>query len=233
LPEANGVLIPATPAVPAVPEEGAPAASPVAGSQGRRIAPRVFAVGDERTNSLVVSAPTEVFPTIDSLVKQIDTAADVKNQVRIFQLKYSDATVLAQNVQSVFGTTATGQRGAAQPYFGGTAADGSQISQRQLAGASVQVIGDARTNSLIVSAPAPTMDKIAEMVERLDQNPAKAKRVHVFKLSSGNGAYVAQTLQQMFGKNAPKPASGSAGAGSQRTATPGPAFGQPSDQPQN
>ena len=56
-------------------------------SAARQAASRVVAVADERTNSLVVSAPDELMPTIEELVSQVDTAAEDITEVRVFHLQ--------------------------------------------------------------------------------------------------------------------------------------------------
>jgi len=63
----------------------------------------VTAAADQRTNSVVVSAPEDIIPTIENLITQIDQAAEVMTEVRVFPLKYADAEKTADMIKNVFG----------------------------------------------------------------------------------------------------------------------------------
>ncbi len=62
----------------------------------------VTAVADERSNSLVVSAPEEVMPTIEKLIKEIDTVMEDLTEIRVFFLKYADAEELSQTITDIY-----------------------------------------------------------------------------------------------------------------------------------
>src|SRR6185503_3306284 len=57
---------------------------------GNPAAPRVIAVADERSNSLVVSAPDELIPTIEQLVREVDVSVSDLTELRVFHLKNAD-----------------------------------------------------------------------------------------------------------------------------------------------
>ena len=63
---------------------------------------RVTAVGDERTNALVVAAPDELMPTISELVAKIDTVAEAPREVRVFTMEYADAEEMAELITDLF-----------------------------------------------------------------------------------------------------------------------------------
>ncbi|HOW68193.1 MAG TPA: secretin N-terminal domain-containing protein, partial [Verrucomicrobiota bacterium] len=61
------------------------------GSGNARVTtPRVVAVADERSNSVVVSAPDDQMPTIEDLILQIDTNVEDVTELRVFRLRYAD-----------------------------------------------------------------------------------------------------------------------------------------------
>ena len=74
----------------------------------------------------------------------------------------------------------------------------ADLSQRKLAEKTVVAQADTRTNSLVVSAARGIMDQVAEVVEQLDQNPAKAKKVYVYSVKNANPEEVTVMLQGMF-----------------------------------
>jgi type II secretory pathway component HofQ len=168
----------------------------------------VTAVADERTNAVVVSAPDELMPTIESLIEQVDQSADVLTEVRVFPLQYADAEKLAEVVTSVFNGT-TGSSNASrtqtstfrQRFFGpmgmmappGAASGNSRagstnndLCSRQQAAATITAVADTRTNSLVVSAVPDTMEQVRQVIEQLDKDPAKTKRVYTFTIQNAD-----------------------------------------------
>ncbi len=183
----------------------------------------VTAVADERTNAVVVSAPDELMPTIESLIEQVDQSADVLTEVRVFPLQYADAEKLAEVVTSVFNGT-TGSSNASrtqtstfrQRFFrpmgmmappgaaSGNSRAGSannDLSSRQQAAATITAVADTRTNSLVVSAVPDTMEQVRQVIEQLDKDPAKTKRVYTFTIQNADTEEVADILKSMFGES--------------------------------
>jgi general secretion pathway protein D len=171
-------------------------------SEARQAASRVVAVADDFTNSLVVSAPDELMPTIEQIVQQLDSNIADITEVRVFRLEHSDATELADLVnQLYYDLNTTGQtqaRGGAAAMRGRQGAATDQRSQRSLLQSRVIAVGDPRTNSLIVSAARETMMTIAEMVGRLDASSDKRQQVFMVPLEHADVENVAEVLRGMF-----------------------------------
>jgi type II secretory pathway component GspD/PulD (secretin) len=182
-------------------------------SEAKRAASRVTAVADERTNALVVSAPEEVMPTIEQLVKEIDTNAENITEVRVFPLAYSDPTEMADLLTSLFpdDTRSDSNRSAVQFGRGGfgrggfgpmgmTGGGNSQTSSstRARQKGRVLAVADERTASVVVSAASDLMPQIAEMIKQLDANPARKQKVFVYSLDHADVDNVGQVLQDMF-----------------------------------
>lgn len=174
-------------------------------SEARQAASRVVAVSDERSNSLIVSAPDDLIPTIEELVAKVDTNIDDITEVRIFRLENSDASELASLLTTLYAedsTSQTTQRGGQQGFRPGPqraiAGTDTQRSQRALQQARVVVVGDPRTNSLLVNAGRETMMQIAELVGRLDSGSERKQRVYVHPLDHADVENVAGILRGMF-----------------------------------
>jgi type II secretory pathway component GspD/PulD (secretin) len=174
-------------------------------SEARQAASRVVAVSDERSNSLIVSAPDDLIATIEELVAKVDTNIDDITEVRIFRLENSDASELASLLTMLYteeSTTQTTGRGGQQGFRPGpqrrVAGTDSQLSQRALQQARVVVVGDPRTNSLLVNAGRETMMQIAELVGRLDSGTDRKQRVYVHPLDHADVENVAGILRGMF-----------------------------------
>jgi type II secretion system protein D len=62
----------------------------------------------------------------------------------------------------------------------------------------IRITSDPRTNSLILSAPAKTMDLLLALVRELDVPPAARAEVKIFTLKKADAVYAATLLQQLF-----------------------------------
>lgn len=191
-------------------------------SEARQAASRVVAVADERTNSLVVSAPDEYLPTIEKLIEDIDKVVDDVTVLRVFHLKNADPTYLSQQLATLFpddsrnqnnqsgrggfqflGGGPFGGRGGFGGGFGGGlggrgGANNAQQSERMKKMGRVLSVPDARTGSIMVSAAAELMPQIAQMIEELDADPARKQKVFVYSLENANVQDVEELLSDMF-----------------------------------
>ncbi|HEV7867617.1 MAG TPA: secretin N-terminal domain-containing protein [Chthoniobacteraceae bacterium] len=184
-------------------------ATPAGQSEARQAASRVVAVADEQSNSLIVSAPDEVMPTIKDIITQIDMSISDVTENRIFRLQHADAVELAELLTNLYADTATtgnqgrnrnrGFGGQGQGQGQGGQPAGAQ-SSRSLLQSKVVAVGDPRTNSLLVTAARDSMTEIAEMVGRLDATDAKKQRVFVHRLDYADSDAVAAVLRGMLGQ---------------------------------
>ena len=62
----------------------------------------------------------------------------------------------------------------------------------------IHITADARINSLIISAPGPTMDLLLALVRELDVLPALQAQVNIFALRKADATAMATLLQQLF-----------------------------------
>lgn len=62
----------------------------------------------------------------------------------------------------------------------------------------IHITSDPRTNSLIISAPARTMELLLALTRELDVLPAARAKVNIFPLCKADATDVATTLQQLF-----------------------------------
>ena len=183
------------------PQTGAPQ------SDARQAAARVIAVADEQSNSLIVSAPEDMIPSITEMIKKIDTTIADVTESRIFRLMHADAVETATLITSLFSDSATqnSQNGRQSGGFGYGFGFGQQQqaqpqqSQRALQQSRVVAVGDPRTNSLLISAARDTMMQIAEMVGRLDATDAKKQHVYIHSLEHADADSVAAVLRGMLG----------------------------------
>lgn len=175
-------------------------------SEARTAAGRVTAVADERTNSLVVSAPDDAMPVIEQLVKEIDTNAENITELRVFHLKYADPVEMADQLTSLFPDTTKSDNTRSSIQFGRGGFMRGAMGGAQTASASsraqqmnkVLAVPDQRTASVIVTAASDLMPQISQMIDQLDSNPAKKQKVFVYSLENADVDNVVGVLQDMF-----------------------------------
>jgi general secretion pathway protein D len=175
-------------------------------SEALQAASRVIAVADERTNSLVISAPDEYMATIMQLVEEIDTNVDDITELQVFALKFADAYEMSEILKDLFDDSneeQTSSRGGFRFGRGGESSRGrsssrSDESPRVQAMTRVSAVPDARTNSIIVSAASNLMRQIERMILQLDSDSSKKQKVYVYSLDNADVDNVATILRGMF-----------------------------------
>src|SRR6185503_7626836 len=117
-------------------------------------------------------------------------------EVRVFRLRYADPQETADQLTSLFPDTTNQQNSrGSQSGFGGfgfgrfsrgsSSRSGSTTTDpdsRKLKATRVTAVPDPRTGSVIVSAAHDLMEEIASIVQELDSDPAKKKKVFVIKV---------------------------------------------------
>jgi len=172
-------------------------------------ASRVVAISEERTNSLVVSAPSDVIPTIEQLVKEMDRTIEDVTEIQVFKLQNADAYEMAEVLTNLFSDKDEIESSRGGYRFGSYGRSSSSSSrsrsgssgnssERMLQQKKVVAVADPRTNSVIVSATAELMKQIALMVERLDDNKAKRQKVYTYSLQNADVEGVSEILRNMF-----------------------------------
>ncbi|MBN2327083.1 MAG: hypothetical protein JXR73_08000 [Candidatus Omnitrophica bacterium] len=178
-------------------------------SEARTAASRVVAVADERTNSLVVTAPEELMPLIEKLVSEIDTMTEDITEICVFTLQFADAVETADILTELFPDESSSNQNQFAPRFGrgGPPMPGMQTqnqnqnqnqSQRQLQQTTVRAVADPRTNSIVVTAASETMIQIRQMIEQLDSRSDRKQKVFVYRLEYADVENVTTILRNIF-----------------------------------
>lgn len=192
---------------------GAPGAATGAGAGGGSPNSKIVAVADERTNSLVVSAPDDMMPVIEKLVQDIDVNSTDITELRVFHLLNADPSEVAEIFTELFPDPTTSRTGDQQNQgfrFGGFGRGGfgqnrgaqtAQTSERSTKKGRVVAVADQRTSSLIVSAASELMPQIAAMIEQLDRSSNRKQRVYIYSLENADVTQVEQVVRDMFERN--------------------------------
>ncbi|HOA60144.1 MAG: hypothetical protein KA191_04670 [Verrucomicrobia bacterium] len=180
-----------------------------ANSAGRAGSSRVIAVADERSNAVVVSAPEDVMPSIQELVKAVDVEIEDVTELHVFRLKHADPQEMADLLSNLFPNTANTQNSRSQMRFAGgrmggpggidmMGASSSTSNERLLKQTQVIAVADPRTKSVVVSASQSMMEQIVPMISQLDADPAKKQKVFVYDVENTDPQTVQEVIQSLF-----------------------------------
>ncbi|MEA3368459.1 MAG: type II secretion system secretin GspD, partial [Planctomycetota bacterium] len=146
------------------------------GDAGRQ--QKVIAAADDRTNTLVISAPPDLLPVIEGIVEELDSNPSEEESFFIYPLKNADAKNLEEVLNAIFSEYATAggtaRTGTTAPGRSSSRFTRTPTTQRIAATAGdlvgqVYCVADEDTNSLIVRAASKHFDRIKEMLAELDR----------------------------------------------------------------
>jgi type II secretory pathway component GspD/PulD (secretin) len=173
--------------------------------------PKVIAVADDRSNSVVISAPPDLLTTIEDMLDKIDKQVTDTAELRVFRLTNADPSELADQLAQLFPdeTNSNGNNQNNVPFFfrgrGGFGqnnnAAAATSSERMKKMGKVLAVPDPRTSSVIVTASKTLMPQIAEMVAELDSDKGKREVVSYFELQNADPQDVYQNLQDLFNRS--------------------------------
>jgi type II secretion system protein D len=155
---------------------------------------RVNAVADERTNSVVLTAPTETFRVITEIIKTLDANPAATSNIKVVQLKNADASAAVKLLSTIFKTDEpnnTTQNQNIGVKMVGVTEQASKIK--------ITTAADDRTNTLVISAPNEAMTVIEGIVKQLDANPVSDEAIFIYRLKNGQAANLEPVLNAVFG----------------------------------
>ncbi len=158
------------------------------------------------SNSLILTDTGANVRRIVEIVRALDTHMATVAEVRVFQLTYADARQTAELVNRVFQVEeAQGQDGRAAVRRAFAARFGGRQQEETPETASraprINASADERTNSVVVSGPADTLEVVAGVIENLDSNPVEEESVLLYRLKNAQASRLAPLLNELFGQN--------------------------------
>ena len=150
---------------------------------------KVVAAADDRTNTVVVSGPTDTLKVVESVVKELDANPQDEEDVLIYRLKNADAANLEAVLTKLFeesGSESTALRTSAggggrqaaggrmpggpmpSPFGGAPVSEATAASASDLAG-QVRVVADGDTNTLMLMAAPKHFEKLRTILAELDR----------------------------------------------------------------
>ena len=163
------------------------------------LGPSVTVQSDTRTNALIVQAAPRDLEEVALLIERLDTAqGNAVNRARVFKIKNVLASELASTlrdaIQGARGGTA-GQRSAILEFLS-VDAEGQRMLRSGIL-TDVQITPDERNNTLLVTAPAESMDLLAALIEQLDL-PVAVAQIKVFRVMNADANSLVLMLRSLF-----------------------------------
>jgi type II secretion system protein D len=152
-------------------------------------------VGDEGTNSLVISAEESEWPAIRELVAKLDDEQyDGSRQLRVVALRHADARSVASAINEAFKPVPVVQ----QPVPKGEAVQPIVVQQKP--DEQVSASADEFSNNLVVAASPANMRKIDAIVAQLDQPDfAQLPPPRLIEVRYGNPEQLARSIERVYG----------------------------------
>lgn len=116
-------------------------------------------VADERTNSILLQAPSREKIRLRALITHLDTPIENAGNTEVIYLKNANAVSVAKTLQSAKSAIST------------TAESGGQVidlTNQAAIDNDVDIRADEATNSLIITAPPQTMRNLKQVIAKLD-----------------------------------------------------------------
>jgi type II secretion system protein D len=154
---------------------------PGAGARGRAEPAKVLVEADPLSNSLLIAASPEDWPTVQDILRQLDAqvAPSTTQTTSMITLQHAKATEVAPLLRQVFA-----DRGRPQPGRAPTTP--------------VNVAAAERSNTLVITASPDDLPRITQVIQSLDiADQSKVETVRIVQLQSADAAKLAATLQAM------------------------------------
>ena len=133
-------------------------------------------VVDERSNALVVAASHEDYTEIAKLVATLEAQPKI-DDTQLFELRYADATVMSEMLDELF----QGLESASEDFQAPT------------------IIPDPRSNALVVAASRDAMERVAEVLTRLDVEAGpQTATFEVYALAHTSAVKMSERMTELF-----------------------------------
>ncbi len=118
---------------------------------------------DRRTNTLLVSGTREYLDEVRKVVVELDSIEATERERLVYHLRNTNAADIALTLQAYFSGERELRRSTLGPQLTGSMA--RELEQE------VTVVGDERSNKLVISASPRYIETVAQIVEELDSAP--------------------------------------------------------------
>jgi len=174
----------------------------------------VLVVPDQRSNSLLISAPVDYMSLLERLIARLDACSPQMATIKVFTLKNADARQMMTVLTSLFHLQATLQPTANSRTIQYSLvkedpdpADHEAPEQDEVAASAVvgtaeenalTVTVDLRSNSLLIGGSEHYVNLASQIVETLDSSPAQERKAEVYRLKNSRALEIEAALQNFL-----------------------------------
>ena len=187
------------------------------GPQPRALAHQMVRITAEpRTNAVIVSATEENLTVIDGLIQKLDDKASGAIELKVYALRFADATNAAQLINDLFAEKSSGSSNRSSSSRSSSSSSSSSsrwmswMRSRMGGGSSssspsdgaasrdIRAVPDVRTNSILIAASAQRHELIADVVMELDRPVEDMLEVKIYKLQNADPEELVKILESLF-----------------------------------
>jgi len=156
------------------------------------------------SNTLILTDTGANVRRLVEIVQALDTHMSTVAEVKVFQLAYADAEDTAQLINEIFkeeeqqAARTTGRDGGMRMMFRGPRDQQETDAAGGGRGPKVVAVGDERTNIVVVTGPADTLEVVADVIKELDANPAEEEGILVYSLKNAQAENLETVLNELF-----------------------------------
>jgi type II secretion system protein D len=155
---------------------------------------KVEASFDERTNSVIVTAPASTLKVIEGLISKLDTDDQTRADLKVFQLKNAEAFSVSILLEDIFKPKDTeSDNDFPRWFYYGSGGNNNKKAPKMTA------VSDDRTNTVIVTAPTEMLKAIEEVINQLDTNPVSEEAMFIVHLRNAQSDNLEIVLNTLFG----------------------------------
>lgn len=186
-------------------DRGGPGGNNQTGQAGGSMNVTVVAAADTQTNSVVVRGPSDAMDIVAGVIDALDDKTARVADVRVWQLRYADATNTADVINQVFGESSSSSssrsRGNGMMFRGPMMMGPGQNGQNDQNGSiGVTAAADSRTNTVVVTGPDAVLTVIDSVIQKLDSQIPNVADVKVFHLMYADATDTSELINEVFGE---------------------------------
>lgn len=162
---------------------------------------------NENSNALLLTDTQTNIRRMMTIIKSLDQSISEITAVKVFALKYADATETVEIVTNIYqsDSSSNSEDNNRRQFFqrfgrggGNEQSSSSSDSVALQAATEVTAIADERTNSVVINAPEELLPAITSLIESLDTPVSIMTEVRVFTLNYADAEEMVETITGIF-----------------------------------